>query len=241
MNILITGAGGSIGTAIGQTLNKVAPTVGVIGLDDRDDLDTLSRVKYTRFFNVDAARWSLAGEELDVSAVVNAAGVPFIKRTAELTAADFRSVFDSNVFSAINVTNQVLPSIIRNKGMVINIISDAAYRPMRCSTLYNASKAALDMVTRCMAREWSDKPITVLGIAPNRVANTGMSRKVDYMVEKVRGWTPAQVQSHQAACLPRGETDVNDLASFIVKLLLSEIEGTRYLHGCIIPFGSSGF
>ena len=241
MNVLITGAGGTIGTAIGLYLNKAAPDVGVIGLDDRDDLDTLSRVKYTRFFNADAARWTLAGEELDVGAVVNAAGVPFIKRTADLTAEDFRNVFDSNVFAAINVTNQLLPALIRNKGTIINIISDAAYRPMRCSTLYNASKAALDMVTRCMAREWSDKPITVLGIAPNRVGNTGMSRAVDYMVEKVRGWTPEQVQSHQAACLPRGETDVDALASFIGKILTSDIEGTRYLHGCIIPFGSSGF
>ena len=144
---------------------------------------------------------------------------------------------DVNAFAIYRTTKALLEKL--RGGTVLNIISNASHVPMTCSLAYNASKAAAHMMTLQMARELKKThDITVFGISPNKLKNTGMSAATDARVPGLRGWTPEQAAEYQRAALPSGEeTDPEVLAEFIA-FLLSNKERHKYLNGCILQYGA---
>jgi NAD(P)-dependent dehydrogenase (short-subunit alcohol dehydrogenase family) len=144
---------------------------------------------------------------------------------------------DVNVKGIFKMTQAALPLLRANKGTVVNIVSNAAHMPMRCSAAYNASKGAALILTKQLARELSPD-VTVFSVSPNRLADTGMSRSIDEQVLKTRGWTLEQAQQYQRASLLSGdETPPEAVAEFIAFLLATK-ERHRYLAGCDIPYGA---
>ena len=148
-------------------------------------------------------------------------------------------VMDVNAKGIYMMSRACLPSLIKNKGTILNIVSNAAHMPMTCSLAYNASKGAAHIMTLQMARELTKKHgITVFGIAPNKLSGTGMSESIDEQVVKTRGWANAYARQYQLNGLLTGEeTPPQRLAEFIAYLLQSK-EHHKYLTGCILPYGA---
>lgn len=74
----------------------------------------------------------------------------------------FDSVFDTNVRGVLRVTKQAVPHLLKSKGAnIINISSVASTKPRANATPYCTSKAALDMITRCLCDELSPQGIRV--------------------------------------------------------------------------------
>jgi NAD(P)-dependent dehydrogenase (short-subunit alcohol dehydrogenase family) len=169
--------------------------------------------------------------------LINCAGVNILNYLADLTPAQWHQVLSVNTTGIYNCVRALLP--VLGGGTVCNIISNASHVPMTASLAYNASKAAAHMMTKQMAHElFTTHGIIVFGVSPNRLLGTAMSASVDRQVAKVRGWTPEQVLTKQATHLPLGEeTPIPVLAEFVAWLLASK-QRHRYLHGCIIPYGS---
>lgn len=219
---LVTGAASGLGAAIAANLR--AQGCLVIGYDtEYGGLDVLSP---------DPA---FIPDRLDI--LVNCAGVNIINWLQDVKEEDWDRVMDVNVKGIFRMTQACLPALQAAGGTLLNIVSNAATMPMRCSAAYNASKGAALILTKQLARELSPD-ITVFSVSPNKLAGTAMSRSIDEQVVKTRGWTMEKAQEYQLAGLLTGEeTDPKQVAEFI-GFLLSTKARHKALAGCDIPYGA---
>jgi NAD(P)-dependent dehydrogenase (short-subunit alcohol dehydrogenase family) len=222
-NILITGTGKGLGKAMKEELEKQGHSIIDYNLEDGNDVRTTK----------DLIMW----ENIDV--LINNAGVNLIDWLENFEEDMWDKVMDTNAKGIYMMTKACLPSLIRRKGTILNIVSNAAHMPMTCSLAYNASKGAAHIMTLQLARELTKKHgITVFGIAPNKLKGTGMSDAIDDQVVKTRGWTKEYAQQYQLNGLLTGEeTPPQRLAEFVAFLLQSK-EHHKYLTGCILPYGA---
>jgi|TARA_R100000329_G_scaffold23194_2_gene22284 NAD(P)-dependent dehydrogenase (short-subunit alcohol dehydrogenase family) len=221
-NILITGSGKGLGKAMKDELEKQGHNI--LGYDINDGND-VTKAKIFGSINIDV--------------LINNAGVNLIDWLENFTEDMWDKVMDVNAKGIYMMSRACLPSLIKNRGTILNIVSNAAHMPMTCSLAYNASKGAAHIMTLQMARELTRKHgITVFGIAPNKLSGTGMSKSIDEQVVKTRGWANDYARQYQLDGLLTGEeTPPQRLAEFIAYLLQSK-EHHKYLTGCILPYGA---
>lgn len=218
---VVTGSGSGLGEAITHELREHGYTV--YGYDIKGERDVLSPDR------------NFLPSHIDV--LVNAAGVNVIDWLPDVKEEDWDKVMDTNVKGIFLMVQHCLPALRKAGGTVLNIVSNAAHMPMRCSAAYNASKGAALILTRQLARELSPE-ITVFSVSPNKLAGTEMSRSIDEQVVRTRGWTKEQARDYQVAgLLTKEETPVGPLAEFI-GFLLSTKTRHKYLTGCDIPYGA---
>ena len=74
-------------------------------------------------------------------------------RLADYLAADLRSVYTTNVFAPLALIQAALPGLTANRGVIVNISSDAAVEPYEGWGGYGSSKAALDHLSAILAAE----------------------------------------------------------------------------------------
>ena len=221
-NILITGSGKGLGKAMKDELEKQGHNI--LGYDINDGND----VTKAKIFC-----------SINIAVLINNAGVNLIDWLENFTEDMWDKVMDVNAKGIYMMSRACLPSLIKNRGTILNIVSNAAHMPMTCSLAYNASKGAAHIMTLQMARELTRKHgITVFGIAPNKLSGTGMSKSIDEQVVKTRGWANDYARQYQLDGLLTGEeTPPQRLAEFIAYLLQSK-EHHKYLTGCILPYGA---
>jgi 3-oxoacyl-[acyl-carrier protein] reductase len=97
------------------------------------------------------------------------------KPLLDVDEEEFDRVFDVNVKSIFHMTRATV-SVLRAQargGVIINIGSTAGIRPRPGLTWYNASKAAVNLVSKSMALELAPDGIRVVAIAPV-IGNTGL-------------------------------------------------------------------
>lgn len=175
----------------------------------------------------------------DIDVLINNAGVNTIGFLEDFAESDWDHVMDVNAKGIFKMTQACLPLLAKNKGTVVNIVSNAAHVPLTGSLAYNASKGAAHIMTLQLARELTKRHgITVFGIAPNKLSGTGMSKDIEEQVCKSRGWTPEYARQYQLNALLAGEeTDPASIADLVAYLLKSK-NNHKYLTGCVIPYGA---
>lgn len=77
-----------------------------------------------------------------------------------------RSQFEANVYGPIFVTQAALPALKESRGSVLNIGSAAGHKPVPGGSIYGATKAALESLTRSWALELAPVGVRVNAIAP---------------------------------------------------------------------------
>ena len=222
---LVTGAANGLGFEIAARLIHEGYTVVPYDLE----YDDRHHVCYPR---IDAIR---DHGRLDV--LVNCAGVNRINWLENVKDEDWDAMMDVNTKGIFKMTQAFLPFLKASKGTVLNIVSNAAHMPMRCSAAYNASKGASLILTKQLARELSPD-ITVFSVSPNKLAGTNMSDDIDRQVVETRGWTLEQAQEYQCAGLLAGEETRPELCAEFIGFLLSDKQRHKYLAGCDIPYGA---
>ena len=85
-------------------------------------------------------------------------------RLADYLAADLRAVYTTNVFAPLALIQAALPGLTDNRGVIVNITSDAAVEPYEGWGGYGSSKAALDHLSAILAAENPD--VGVYAFAP---------------------------------------------------------------------------
>jgi NAD(P)-dependent dehydrogenase (short-subunit alcohol dehydrogenase family) len=77
-------------------------------------------------------------------------------RLADYPADDLHAVYDTNVFAPLAFVQAALPALTGNRGVVVNVTSDAAVEPYEGWGGYGSSKAALDHLSAILAAENPD-------------------------------------------------------------------------------------
>lgn len=221
MDILITGSGSGLGAQILFALTTAGHHCHPFDLP-------LNDVRCPMQDRLPAA--------LDV--LINCAGINYINWLPNVREVEWDAVMDTNCKGIFNMTQALLPQLKASKGTVLNIVSNAASVPMRCSAAYNASKGAALILTKQLARELSLDGITVFSISPNKLRDTGMSKSIDEQVMQTRQWTREQAQAYQRQSLLTGEETPPRLVADFVAFLLSSKERHKYLTGTDIPYGA---
>src|SRR5437667_176170 len=108
---------------------------------------------------------------LDV--LVNNAGVYHFQPLEEVTEAEYRWHFDTNVLGPLLATQEAVKHFGPSGGTVINIGSSASTKPAAALVVYSATKGALDTMTRVLAVELAPKNIRVNSVNPGYVLTEG--------------------------------------------------------------------
>ncbi len=111
----------------------------------------------------------------EINLLVNNAGVANFGLLTDLSAADWRRIFATNVDGAFFCTKAALPDMIHRKsGCIINISSIWGLVGASCEVAYSASKGALIAMTKALAKEVGPSGIRVNCVAPG-VIDTAMN------------------------------------------------------------------
>lgn len=104
-------------------------------------------------------------------------GTPKGNLSSDNLLEEFDNVMKLNLRSVVELTQRAVPYLEKTEGSIVNISSVAGIKPY--ALVYSASKAALDMVTKCSALELGPKQIRVNSVNPGPVV-TAFARSMGF-------------------------------------------------------------
>src|SRR5213082_2774425 len=108
-----------------------------------------------------------------VDILVNNAGVYEFVPLEEVTEEQFHRMFDVNVLGMLLATQEALKHFNSDGGSIINIGSLASSLTPPTAVVYNATKGAVDAITRTLAKELGPRKIRVNSVNPGMVVTEG--------------------------------------------------------------------
>ena len=162
-----------------------------------------------------------------IDILVNNAARSFLRPLLELREDGWDKVFDTNVKAVFLLSRAVARHMIQQGGgRIINITTVGAERGGRNMAAYHASKAALKMLTLCMAAEWAQYHINVNAVGPG-VTRTDFSRPL---------WGNPDLAERIVSMIPKGRIaepeDIVGAVLFLASDAASYITGqTIYVDG----------
>ena len=108
-----------------------------------------------------------------IDILVNNAGVYEWVPLEAVTEQQFHRMFDTNVLGMLLVTQEGLKHFKSEGGSIINIGSLASSLTPPTAVVYNATKGAVDAITRTLAKELGPQKIRVNSINPGMVVTEG--------------------------------------------------------------------
>lgn len=171
--ILITGSSRGIGAQIARDAHSLGYEVVLHGLKRSPHLEILQRELGCDSVCFDVQDWTAASEKLSqfdrLDVLINSAGVNISAPIEKLTLEDWRSIYATNVFGLVGVTNACVSLLQRSvSARIVNLGSVKGEYSATGRAAYASSKAAVSSVTVAMAKEFAPK-ILVNCIAPGFV------------------------------------------------------------------------
>src|SRR5262249_52550298 len=174
---LVTGAASGFGRGIAETFAREGARVAVVDVNEagaREGAASISnkaialRCDVSQRADVDAAVKAAVDAFGRIDILVNNAGMSHVRRPMlEIEEAEFDRLMAVNVKSIFLFAHAVVPLMRKAKsGVIINIGSTAGIRPRPGLTWYNASKGAVNLLSKSMAAELAADGIRVCAIAP---------------------------------------------------------------------------
>ena len=179
---VVTGGARGLGLSMGRALARQGVRVGLVDLLDdvhasaaalAEDLGVESVGATADVTSADdvAAAFAHVSETLgSPSLLVNAAGITVWEDSLDVTAESWRRVIDINLTGTF-LCCQALGRACRDDGhggAIVNVssMSGRVVNVPQHQTSYNASKAAVDQLTKSLAVEWADLGVRVNAVAP---------------------------------------------------------------------------
>ena len=230
---LVTGASRGIGRAIAERLSRDGASVAinyVRNLDKAEEVFTEITSAGGTAFTIQADVCRIDGIQqlfektlehfgrLDI--LVNNAGIRISPTVADLQEEEFDRLFAINVKGPFFACQQAAHQI-SDGGRIINISSAVTQMMLSGHSIYAASKAAVDQLTRVFAKEVGGRQITVNAVAPGPV-DTELLRE---------GKTEEQIQqmAQMAAFGRLGKVeDIADAVAFLAS------DDARWITGQVI-------
>lgn len=204
---VVTGAAQGIGRAAAEAL--LADGMLVIGLDvnavgleaAQQELKAGDKFEVLQADLTDPEQVASAFTEVEsrhggLDVLVNNAGTCFVTDFVDISPEELQRQLAINFNSAFYCCQQAIPRMLPRPGVkkIINISSNGAYNfDVFDPAHYRASKAALDNLTKHLARQYADEAIAVNSIAP-AMTQTDLFNVVE-----------PEVLEQALAAMPRGE------------------------------------
>ena len=190
---IVTGASKGIGAAIAKALAAAGAAVAVNYASDKEgaervvaeitgkggkalairaDMSKAAEVKQL----FEATKKALGAPKV----LVNNAGVFDFKPVQDVTEADFHRHVDINVLGPMLAIQEALRHFPPEGGSIVNISSIASQSPVPNSSLYSATKAAVDAMTAALAKELGPRKIRLNTVAPGYTDTEG-NQKVGFV------------------------------------------------------------
>jgi 3-oxoacyl-[acyl-carrier protein] reductase len=109
-----------------------------------------------------------------VDILVNNAGVYAFGRLEELTIDEYRRQSDTNVLGLLLTTKAALPHFPKEGGSVVNVSSVVSTLAPPAASVYASTKAAVDAITKALAKELAARKIRVNAVNPGLVITEGV-------------------------------------------------------------------
>jgi 3-oxoacyl-[acyl-carrier protein] reductase len=106
--------------------------------------------------------------------LVNNAGVYEFAPLEAISAEHFHKHFDLNVLGLLLTTQEAVKHFGPSGGSIVNISSVAATSALPNASVYSATKAAVDAITRSLAQELGPRKIRVNAVSPGMVETEGL-------------------------------------------------------------------
>jgi len=180
----VTGGGSGLGRAISERFAAEGARVAVNDVRPDTAKETVERLPGSGHLALagdisDSARVAEIASEIDrtfgrLDVLVNNAGTLLRKDSHTVTVEELDLLWQTNVRSALLLTAAVLPAMVaRRSGSIISISSISGLRGAPRRSIYAATKAALDGMTRALAMEYGPQGIRANSVAPG-VVETAM-------------------------------------------------------------------
>jgi NAD(P)-dependent dehydrogenase (short-subunit alcohol dehydrogenase family) len=237
---LVTGSTSNIGRAIAVAYAAEGAHVVVSGRDDErgaavvDDIRAAGgRADWVRA-DLDgsaAAARALAEEAVArlgrVDVLVNNAGVYPLSTTLTLDEATFDRIVGVNVRAPFFLTQAVVPGMIdAGGGVVINLGSWIARLAVPVSSLYSATKGAMETLTRAWAAEFGPRGVRVNAISPGVIRHSALPPDQETPGEAMMRDTPAGRSGPPDAIAAAAVYLASDDAAFVHGTVL-DVDGGR--------------
>ncbi len=236
---LVTGGTGGMGRVIAAKLaadgfDVAVAYVGSMDLADATVKEIAGHGRRGAAFAADIADEEAASALFDaiedrfgrLDVVVHTAGINHPVPLIDLDLADFDAIHRINVRGTF-VVDQQAARRVRDGGSIVNISSSMVRFAPPGLSAYAASKAAVDALTRILAKELRGRDITVNAVAPGPTATEAFLHS-----------TPADEQEQLAALPPLGRLGTPDDVAGVVSFLVGPTG--RWVNGQVV-YANGGF
>lgn len=228
-NAMITGAGRGIGLAFAKAYIAEGASVAICDIDiaraeaaakELGDGAIAVRMDVTSKDSIEEAVAKVAETFGSIDILINNAALFTAAPIVEITEADYRKVFDVNVYGPLFTLQAVAKQMIAQGkgGKIINMASQAGRRGEPLVAVYCATKAAIISLTQSAALNLIEHKINVNAIAPGVVDGEHWDG-VDAFFAKYENKAPGQKKKEVGAAVPYGRMgtaeDLTGMAVFL--------------------------
>jgi NAD(P)-dependent dehydrogenase (short-subunit alcohol dehydrogenase family) len=242
MKVLITGGSRGIGRAAVRALHAAGADVVFTYNREVEQAQALCKELGSRIWAQQcdiADPQALCGlvdaalEQLGViDVLVNNAGIyeenPFFGTDYASWRRGWQRTFDVNVFGAANLTYLVLQHMRERKsGKILNVVSRSSHRGELTYADYGASKAALNNLTKSIARSCASDGIVAISIAPGFI-------ETDMAADALE-----EYGAHVKAEIPMGYVGKPEEVASIIAFFATD--GANYANGATIDVNGGSY
>jgi NAD(P)-dependent dehydrogenase (short-subunit alcohol dehydrogenase family) len=180
---IVTGDAQGIGRGISEVYAEAGADVAILDCDVERGTATASELgllcveaDVSDEQSVERALDRVVAEHGALHVLVNNAAI-FVLKGIEASVEDWQRVLAVNVVGPALMAKHAVPHIRRaGGGAIVNVGSVSSFIAQKGMLTYNASKAAIAEMTRCMALDLAEDNIRVNGVCPGAVWSSQVQR-----------------------------------------------------------------
>ena len=229
---IITGGGRGIGRAIALELARCGAELVLASRTEEELTGVVNDIEAAGGKAVAQVTDLMSSDQIDalvnktmntygrIDIVINNAARSFMRPLMDLREDGWDKIFGVNCKAVFLLSRAAAKLMAENGGgHVINISTIGAVRGGAGMAAYHSSKAALNMMTKCMAVEWAPLNINVNAVGPG-LTKTAFSQPL---------WENPEVEQMVAAKIPKGR--LGEPEDIVGAVLFLCSEDSRYITG----------